>query len=79
MSVTKHEIRRGAYYDSIVLMQLQKSLEKLPGVSDAGVMMATPANRDVFAATGFSLDGVDAKSDDLLVMVNADDESGVTG
>ncbi|MEM7537688.1 MAG: acyl-CoA synthetase FdrA [Chloroflexota bacterium] len=74
MSVTKHEIRQGAYYDSIVLMQLQKSLEKLPGVVEVGVMMATPANRDVFAATGFSLDGVDAKSDDLLIMVNADDE-----
>ena len=46
MSSSKYEIRAGAYYDSVVLMQLQKSLAELPGVIDAGVVLATPANRD---------------------------------
>ena len=43
MTITKTEIRPGAYYDSVVLMQLQRSLAALDGVDDAGVVMATPA------------------------------------
>ena len=35
MANTKAEIRSGAYYDSVVLMQLQRSLAGLPGVLDA--------------------------------------------
>ena len=46
MNTTQYQIRQGAYYDSVVLMQLQKSLAGLPGVFDAGVVMATPANRN---------------------------------
>jgi len=42
----------GAYYDSIVLMQLQRGLAALPGVVDAGVVMGTPANKDVLAQSG---------------------------
>ena len=30
-----HEIRRGVYYDSVVLMQLQRALAALPEVEDA--------------------------------------------
>ena len=47
--ITKSEIRPGAYYDSVVLMQLQRSLADLPGVDDAGVVMATPANKELLA------------------------------
>ena len=49
MSVTKSEIRPGAYYDSVVLMQLQRNLAALPKVEDAGVVMATPANLELLA------------------------------
>ena len=75
MSYTKHEIRAGAYYDSVVLMQLQKALAGLPGVLDAGVVMATPANRDLLLASGFDLSGMDAKADDLLIVVKAEGEA----
>ena len=44
MPFTKTEIRPGAYYDSVVLMHLQRALANLDGVEDAGVIMATPAN-----------------------------------
>ena len=44
-----YEIRQGAYYDSVVLMQLQRALTGLPGVRDAGVVMATPANLELLA------------------------------
>ena len=52
MAVTKAEIRSGAYYDSVVLMQLQRSLAALPGILDAGVMMGTDANKAVLAQSG---------------------------
>ncbi|HKV10597.1 MAG TPA: acyl-CoA synthetase FdrA [Thermoanaerobaculia bacterium] len=69
-------VRAGAYYDSIVLMQLQRALAALPGVLDAGVMMATPANRDLLAASGL-LPGeeVAAGPDDLLIAVQAESEA----
>lgn len=73
MTVTKWNIRAGAYYDSVVLMQLQRGLLELPGVVDAGVIMATPANRDLLAANNLLPESVTANPDDLLIVVKADD------
>lgn len=72
MTVTKWNIRAGAYYDSVVLMQLQRGLSSLPGVVDAGVVMATPANRDLLAANNLLPDSIAANPDDLLIVVKAD-------
>ena len=47
MPITRGEIRSGAYYDSVILMQLQRSLAELPGVIDAGVIMGTDANKEL--------------------------------
>ena len=74
MTVTKYEIRRGAYYDSVVLMQLQRGLISLPGVVDAGVVMATPANRDLLAASNLLPDSLTASPDDLLIVVKAESD-----
>jgi len=74
MPVVTSEVRRGAYYDSVVLMQLQRGLLGLAGVIDAGVVMATPANRDLLAANDLMPD-VAAGPDDLLVVVKADSDS----
>ena len=73
--ITKYQIRPGAYYDSVVLMQLQKSLANLPAVLDAGVVMATPANRELLVASGFSLADIEVQADDLLIIVKADSET----
>lgn len=35
------QVRKSQYYDSAVLMQLQKFLSKLEGVLDVGVLMGT--------------------------------------
>jgi FdrA protein len=75
MTVTKYDIRRGAYYDSVVLMQLQRGLVGLPGVIDAGVVMATPANRELLAANNLLSDAITAGPDDLLIVVKAEEES----
>jgi len=75
MTVTKYDVRRGAYYDSVMLMQLQRGLIGLAGVIDAGVVMATPANRDLLAANNLLPDSLDASPDDLLIVVKAEDDS----
>ncbi len=73
MSVTKSEIRPGAYFDSVVLMQLQRSLVALDGVEDAGVVMATPANLELLADSDLLTgEGKAANPDDLLIVVRAD-------
>ena len=75
MTVVKHEIRPGAYYDSIVLMQLQRALADLSDVEDAGVVMATPANCDLLADSQLLPEGAaGAGPDDLLIVVRAEDE-----
>src|SRR5258707_1963388 len=75
MTVVKWNIRAGAYYDSVVLMQLQRGLLGLPGVVDAGVVMATQANRDLLAANNLLPENITANPDDLLIVVKADDNA----
>ena len=58
-----------------VLMQLQRGLLELPGVVDAGVVMATQANRDLLAANNLLPENITANPDDLLVVVKANDET----
>jgi len=74
MTVVQYQVRQGAYYDSLVLMQLQHSLLGLLGVHDAGVVMATPANRGLLSANELLLDSVVAGPDDLLIVVKAESE-----
>ncbi len=75
MTVTKWNVRAGAYYDSVVLMQLQRGLLGLSGVVDAGVVMATQANRELLAANNLLPESITANPDDLLIVVKANDDS----
>ena len=75
MTVTRWNVRAGAYYDSVVLMQLQRGLLGLPGIVDAGVVMATQANRDLLAANNLLPESITANPDDLLIVVKADDDT----
>ena len=64
------EIRPGAYYDSVVLMQLQRALTALPGVQEAGVVMGTAANKDVLAQSNLLAPAAQAAGpDDLIIVV----------
>lgn len=75
MTVVKWNVRAGAYYDSVVLMQLQRGLLELNGVLDAGVVMATQANRDLLATNNLLPADISANPDDLLIVVKADDDN----
>lgn len=70
--VASIQVRRGAYYDSVVLMQLQRALAALEGVLDAGVVMGTPANKEILAQSDL-LDDVAqaAAAEDLVIAVRA--------
>ena len=75
-SVVRAAVRPGAFHDSVMLMRLQAALAALPGVLDAGVVMATPANLALLAAGGLQLpEDLTAGPDDLLVAVRAADEA----
>ena len=71
--IARCAIRAGSYHDSVVLMQLQRSLAALPGVLDAGVVMATPVNRELLIAGGLEVG--EAGPDDLLVSIKAESEA----
>jgi len=74
MFTTTGQIRSGAYYDSVVLMQLQRSLAGLPGILDAGVVMGTAANKEILAQTDLLIaEAQVAGADDLVIVVRADD------
>jgi FdrA protein len=64
------------YYDSVVLMQLQRALTAQPGVIDAGVVMGTDANKDLLAQSDLLAPEVhDAGADDMVLVIKAEDES----
>jgi FdrA protein len=57
-------------------MHLQRSLSQQPGVLDAGVVMGTEANKDVLAQSNLLVpEAKAAGTDDLIIVVNAQDES----
>ncbi|MGB2896197.1 MAG: acyl-CoA synthetase FdrA [Anaerolineales bacterium] len=75
MMVSKVEIRSGAYYDSVILMQLQRELAALPDVIDAGVVMGTEANKNILNQNNMmSPEGQAAGPEDLLIVVQAQSE-----
>ena len=48
----KTVVKKGSYQDSVVLMLLTNAISGLEGVNKVSVMMATPANKDIFAQSG---------------------------
>ncbi|HEY9292727.1 MAG TPA: acyl-CoA synthetase FdrA [Microlunatus sp.] len=71
-------IKPNQYSDSVSLMLLSKKLTDLDGVDQVSVMMGSPANREILAATGF--DGPEleqAGPGDLVVGVIAQTDEAV--
>ena len=79
MSVVTARIFKNSYRDSVELMQIAAAIEGRDGIERAGLVMATPANRDVLSAAGLLTDAVDgAGPNDLVVAVAAVDDETAT-
>jgi succinyl-CoA synthetase alpha subunit len=75
-AVVRGAVHRQSYRDSVELMGMAATLESLPGVRRAGIVMGTEANLAVLAGAGLGgavTDG--AGPNDLIVAVIADDEA----
>lgn len=76
MTVTLNEVRRGVYLDSVALMRMAREITALPGVEDAGLMIGSPANRDILReARLLSAEGDAAGPGDLIVALRAADKA----
>ncbi|GAB4137382.1 MAG: acyl-CoA synthetase FdrA [Sphingomonadales bacterium] len=72
------DIQKGAYHDSVRLMQISQQLRSLPGMREAILMMATDNNKRILAAAGFGGPQVDtAARDDLVIGLAADNDQAV--
>ena len=47
MSAIRNAVRRSTYLDSIVLMRISRQVAALPGVEEAGLVIGTPANKEI--------------------------------
>ncbi len=65
---------RGTYRDSIALMKLSAALAELPGIDQASLVMATPANLDLLRETGLLAGAVDAGPSDVLIALRGASE-----
>src|SRR5262249_35478190 len=66
------EIRKGFYLDSVALMRAARAIATLPGIEDAGMMIGTPANKNILREAGL-LDeaGAQAGPGDLVIALRA--------
>ena len=73
-AIVLNAVRPGFYLDSVALMRLSREIAAMPGVQDAALMMATPANKRILADAGlFSSEGEAAAPNDLILAVRADE------
>ncbi len=76
MSITHVDLRRGAYHDSVTLLQVSRTVADVEGVEAAQVAMTTELNVEVLTGMGFEIpEG--AGPNDLVVAVRAIDEDAV--
>ncbi|MBK8461154.1 MAG: acyl-CoA synthetase FdrA [Micropruina sp.] len=66
------------YRDSVTLMALAAQLEKLPGITRAGAVMATPGNLAILARSEMVPADLSAAPDDLLVVVRGETEDEIS-
>jgi FdrA protein len=70
------EVVRGAYYDSVSLMQVSKAVREAPGVSAALVAMATDLNTELLAGMDFDVDEA-VGPNDMLVAIRGQDHAAI--
>jgi len=69
-------IQKGSYHDSVVLMLLTNHISAIEGVKKASIMMATPANKDIYKQSGLDTEELmQATANDMVIVADVDDES----
>lgn len=76
MAAIVNHVRKGFYLDSVALMRISRALTALDGVEEAGLMIGTPANKEIMReARVLSEAGETAGSGDLVIAVRARDKA----
>ena len=71
-----NEVRRATYFDSIVLMRISRQIAALAGVEEAGLIIGTPANKEILREAGILGDeGDKAEAGDLILALRAKDHA----
>src|SRR5690348_14790361 len=73
----KARVKRNAYFDSITLMKMARSLTDMAGIDDAAAIMATEPNLQLLAEAGlvpFEGNAGSVSPADVLIVVRASDE-----
>lgn len=71
-----YTVIKNSYQDSINLMLLTNEINKVEGVKQGQVMMATDANKDMMKTAGLFTDEVEtAGANEMAIVVDSDDES----
>ena len=76
---TKIVIKKNTYFDSVSLMSVSTKANKLPGVEQAFVAMATEMNKGVLKNLGLLTPELqDAKNGDLMIVIKGEAASDET-
>lgn len=68
-------VKKGSYHDSVVLMLLTNQISAIGGVKKVSIMMATPANKDIYRQSGLSTEELEgASANDMVVVADVEDE-----
>ena len=68
-------VKKGSYHDSVVLMLLTNQISALEGVNKVSIMMATPANKDIYNQSGLATEELmEATANDMVVVADVDDD-----
>src|SRR3989337_189370 len=69
--IVRSAVKRSTYVDSVTLMLVQKEVRQQPGVTEAGLVVATDANRTLLRDAGLlSPEAEAAGPDDLVISVS---------
>lgn len=72
----KTVVKKGSYHDSVVLMLLTNHISAMQGVNKVSIMMATPANKDIFKQSGLDTEELLAASaNDMVVVADIENET----
>jgi FdrA protein len=76
MSILVTRVRTGFYLDSVALMRVSRAVTGLAGVESAALMIGSPSNKAILAASGLLDDAAStAVANDLVIAVRARDEA----